>query len=139
GIGGSGSNTIDKLIEAGVHGVTFAALNTDLQALQRARAPIKVQLGPKLTCGLGAGANADVGRAAALESTEKIIEILDGADMVFITTGLGGGTGTGAAPVVAELAQELNALTIAAVATPFAFEGKHRMQEARKGSRLLYE
>lgn len=139
GIGGSGSNTVDKLIEAGVQGVTFAAFNTDLQALQRARAPIKVQLGPKLTCGLGAGAKADIGRAAALESTEKIIEILEGADMVFITTGLGGGTGTGAAPVVAGLAQELSALTLAAVATPFAFEGRHRMQEAREGSRLLYE
>ena len=139
GIGSSGSNTVDKLIESGVHDVTFAAINTDLQALQQARAPIKVQLAPKLTCGRGTGGDFELGRTAALESTDKLIEVLQGADMVFITTGLGGGTGTGAVPIVANLARDLGALAVAAVTTPFAFEGNRRADQAKYGLRLLCE
>src|SRR5436305_8391711 len=107
GIGGGGGNAVNRMIEAGIDGIEFLVANTDLQALKRSRAPIKIQLGGKLTKGLGAGANPEVGRNAALEDTEKIIEALEGADMVFVTTGLGGGTGTGAAPIVASLATEL--------------------------------
>jgi cell division protein FtsZ len=121
------------MIAAGLGGVDFLVANTDMQALKQSRAPVKIQIGAKLTKGLGAGANPEVGREAALEDTEKIIEALDGADMVFVTTGLGGGTGTGAAPVVASLAAELSALTVAVVTKPFAFEGKKRLMQAEKG------
>ena len=137
GIGSSGSNTVDKMIEAGIQGVTFATLNTDLQALRRSYAPTKVQLGAKITFGLGGGSDPEVGRVAAFENTEEIAEVLEGADMVFITTGMGGGTGTGAAPVVASLAKELGALTVAVVTTPFLFEGQRRMRQAELGLRLL--
>ena len=120
------------MIRAKVEGVEFIAANTDLQALKLSHAPVKLQLGAKLTKGLGAGANPEIGRKAALEDTEKIIEALESSDMVFITTGLGGGTGSGAAPVVASLASELGALTVAVVTKPFAFEGKRRMLQAEQ-------
>jgi cell division protein FtsZ len=139
GVGGGGGNAVNRMIEAGIEGIDFLVANTDLQALKRSRAPIKIQLGGKLTKGLGAGANPDVGRNAALEDTEKIIEALEGADMVFVTTGLGGGTGTGAAPIIASLATELNALTVAVVTKPFHFEGKRRMEQAEEGLRELRE
>src|SRR4051812_17919598 len=121
GVGGGGGNAVNRMIEAGIEGIEFLVANTDLQALKRSRAPIKIQLGGKLTKGLGAGSNPILGREAALEDTEKIIEALEGADMVFVTTGLGGGTGTGAAPIIASLATELNALTVAVVTKPFHF------------------
>ena len=130
GVGGGGTNAVNRMIKAKVEGIEFIAANTDLQALQLCQAPVKLQLGAKLTKGLGAGANPEVGRKAALEDTDKILEALDGADMVFVTSGLGGGTGSGAAPVVANLASELGALTVAVVTKPFAFEGKRRMQQA---------
>jgi cell division protein FtsZ len=130
GVGGGGSNAVNRMIRAKLEGVEFIAANTDLQALKLSQAPVKLQIGAKLTKGLGAGANPDVGRKAALEDTEKIIEVLEGSDMIFITTGLGGGTGSGAAPVVASLASELGALTVAVVTKPFAFEGKRRMLQA---------
>ena len=139
GIGGGGGNAVNRMIEAGIEGIEFLVANTDLQALKRSRAPIKIQLGGKLTKGLGAGADPHIGRNAALEDTEKIIEVLEGADMVFVTTGLGGGTGTGAAPIIASLATELNALTVAVVTKPFHFEGKRRMQQADLGLRELRE
>ncbi len=139
GVGGGGGNAVNRMIEAGIEGIEFLVANTDLQALKRSRAPIKIQLGGKLTKGLGAGANPDIGRNAALEDTEKIIEALEGADMVFVTTGLGGGTGTGAAPIIASLATELNALTVAVVTKPFHFEGKRRMTQAEVGLRELRE
>jgi cell division protein FtsZ len=132
GVGGGGSNAVNRMIRAKVEGVEFIAANTDLQALKLSQAPVKLQLGAKLTKGLGAGANPEVGRKAALEDTEKILEALDGSDMVFVTSGLGGGTGSGAAPVVANLATELGALTVAVVTKPFAFEGKRRMQQAEQ-------
>ncbi|MER3426898.1 MAG: cell division protein FtsZ [Pyrinomonas sp.] len=137
GVGGGGSNAVNRMIEAGIEGIEFLVANTDLQALKRSRAPIKIQLGSKLTKGLGAGANPEIGRNAALEDTEKIIEVLEGADMVFVTAGLGGGTGTGAAPIIASLATELNALTVAVVTKPFHFEGKRRMQQAEQGLQEL--
>ena len=139
GIGGGGSNAVNRMIEAGIEGIEFLVANTDLQALKRSRAPIKIQLGSRLTKGLGAGANPNVGREAALEDTDKIIEVLEGADMVFVTTGLGGGTGTGAAPIIASLATELDALTVAVVTKPFHFEGRRRMQQADQGLRELRE
>ena len=139
GIGGGGSNAVNRMIEAGIEGIEFLVANTDLQALKRSRAPIKIQLGSRLTKGLGAGADPNVGREAALEDTDKIIEVLEGADMVFVTTGLGGGTGTGAAPIVASLATELDALTVAVVTKPFHFEGRRRMQQADQGLRELRE
>ncbi|HEY2961048.1 MAG TPA: cell division protein FtsZ [Pyrinomonadaceae bacterium] len=139
GIGGGGSNAVNRMIEAGIEGIEFLVANTDLQALKRSRAPIKIQLGSRLTKGLGAGADPNVGREAALEDTDKIIEVLEGADMVFVTTGLGGGTGTGAAPIVASLATELDALTVAVVTKPFHFEGRRRMQQADHGLRELRE
>jgi cell division protein FtsZ len=139
GIGGGGSNAVNRMIEAGIEGIEFLVANTDLQALKRSRAPIKIQLGSRLTKGLGAGADPGVGREAALEDTDKIIEVLEGADMVFVTTGLGGGTGTGAAPIVASLATELDALTVAVVTKPFHFEGRRRMQQADQGLRELRE
>jgi len=139
GSGGGGSNAVNRMIEAGIEGIEFLVANTDLQALKRSRAPIKIQLGSRLTKGLGAGADPNVGREAALEDTDKIIEVLEGADMVFVTTGLGGGTGTGAAPIVASLATELDALTVAVVTKPFQFEGRRRMQQADQGLRELRE
>src|SRR5438270_6141639 len=139
GVGGGGGNAVNRMIDAGVEGVEFVTANTDLQALQMSRAPIKIQLGVKLTNGLGAGANPDVGRRAALEDSDKTIEALEGADMVFVTAGLGGGTGTGAAPVIASLASEMGALTVAVVTRPFAFEGKRRMMQAERGMQELLE
>jgi cell division protein FtsZ len=133
GVGGGGGNAVNRMICAGVEGVEFAVANTDLQALQMSRAPIKIQLGTKLTNGLGAGANPEIGRRGALEDSEKIIEVLEGADMVFVTAGLGGGTGTGAAPIIASLASEMGALTVAVVTKPFAFEGKRRLSQAERG------
>src|ERR1700684_3713442 len=130
GVGGGGSNAVNRMIRAKVEGVEFIAANTDLQALKLSQAPVKLQLGAKLTKGLGAGANPEVGRKAALEDTEKILEALDGADMPFATAALGAGTGSGAAPVVANLASELGALTVAVATKPFAFEGKRRMEQA---------
>jgi len=132
GVGGGGCNAVNRMIRAKVEGVEFIAANTDLQALKLSQAPVKLQLGAKLTKGLGAGANPEVGRKAALEDTDKIIEALEGADMIFITSGLGGGTGSGAAPVVASLASELGALTVAVVTKPFAFEGKRRMLQSEQ-------
>lgn len=132
GIGGGGCNAVNRMIEAGIEGVEFISANTDLQALRQSFAPVKLQLGAKLTKGLGAGANPEVGRQAALEDTEKIIELLEGADMVFVTAGLGGGTGGGSAPIVASLSAELGALTVAVVTKPFHFEGKKRMYQAEQ-------
>ncbi len=139
GIGGGGGNAVNRMIEAGLDGIEFLVANTDLQALKRSKAPIKIQLGGRLTKGLGAGADPIVGREAALEDTDKIIEVLEGADMVFVTTGLGGGTGTGGAPIIASLATELNSLTVAVVTKPFHFEGRRRMQQAEHGLRELRE
>jgi cell division protein FtsZ len=133
GVGGGGSNAVNRMVQAGLEGVEFIVVNTDLQALKLNAAPNKIQIGGKLTKGLGAGADPNVGRQAALEDTDKLIEALDGADMVFVTTGLGGGTGTGAAPVIASLASELGALTIAVVTKPFRFEGKKRQAQAERG------
>src|ERR1700691_2326343 len=129
GVGGGGGNAVNRMISARGEGVGFIGANTDRQSLQLSQAPVKLQLGTKLTSGLGAGANPDVGRRAALEDSEKILDALEGADMVFVTAGLGGGTGTGAAPVIASLASEMGALTVAVVTRPFAFEGKRRMQQ----------
>jgi cell division protein FtsZ len=139
GVGGGGGNAVNRMIDAGVEGIEFVVANTDLQALRMSRAPVKLQLGVKLTNGLGAGANPEVGRKAALEDSDKIIEALEGADMVFVTTGLGGGTGTGAAPIIASLACEMGALTVAVVTKPFAFEGKRRMAQAERGIAELME
>jgi cell division protein FtsZ len=139
GVGGGGGNAVNRMIDAGMEGIEFVVANTDLQALRMSRAPMKIQLGVKLTNGLGAGANPEVGRKAALEDSDKIIEALEGADMVFVTTGLGGGTGTGAAPIIASLASEMGALTVAVVTKPFAFEGKRRMQQAERGVSELME
>jgi cell division protein FtsZ len=139
GVGGGGGNAVNRMIAARVEGVEFIAANTDVQALQLSAAPVKLQLGIKLTSGLGAGSNPDVGRRAALEDSEKIIEALEGADMVFVTAGLGGGTGTGAAPVIASLASEMGALTVAVVTRPFGFEGKRRMAQAERGMQELLE
>src|SRR3989440_510222 len=133
GVGGGGGNAVNRMIEAGMDGIEFIVANTDLQALKMSRASVKIQLGVKLTNGLGAGANPEVGRRGALEDAEKIIEALEGADMVFITAGLGGGTGTGAAPIIASLASEMGALTVGVVTKPFAFEGRRRMQQAERG------
>ncbi len=133
GVGGGGSNAVNRMVQAGLEGVEFIVANTDVQALKLNAAPHKLQIGAKLTKGLGAGADPNVGRQAALEDTEKLIEALDGADMVFVTTGLGGGTGTGAAPVIASLASELGALTIAVVTKPFKFEGRKRQLQAERG------
>jgi cell division protein FtsZ len=139
GVGGGGNNAVNRMIAAGVEGVEFIAANTDAQALETSQAPVKLQLGVKLTSGLGAGANPDIGRRAALEDSDKIIEALEGADMVFVTAGLGGGTGTGAAPVIASLASEMGALTVAVVTRPFAFEGKRRLKQAERGLQELLE
>jgi cell division protein FtsZ len=137
GLGGGGSNAVSRMMAAQFTGVEFIVANTDLQALRASPAPIKIQLGAKLTQGLGAGSNPDIGRDAALEDPEQITRLLQGADMVFITAGLGGGTGTGAAPVVASLAKDLGILTVAVVTKPFQFEGKKRMQQAEAGLQAL--
>jgi cell division protein FtsZ len=139
GVGGGGNNAVNRMIAAHVEGVEFIAANTDAQALETSNAPVKLQLGVKLTSGLGAGANPDIGRRAALEDSDKIIEALEGADMVFVTAGLGGGTGTGAAPVIASLASEMGALTVGVVTRPFAFEGKRRSRQAERGLQELLE
>ncbi len=133
GVGGAGNNAINRFIESGVKGVEFIVVNTDLQVLNSSKAPIKLQIGEKLTDGLGAGAKPEVGREAALESKDAIKDMLTGADMVFITCGMGGGTGTGAAPVIAEIAQDLGALVVAIVTKPFSFEGKRRTEQALAG------
>jgi cell division protein FtsZ len=139
GVGGGGSNAVNRMVQVGLDGVEFIVANTDAQALQGNAAPIKIQIGGKLTKGLGAGADPNVGREAALEDTDSLIQALTGADMVFVTTGLGGGTGTGAAPVIASLAGELGALTIAVVTKPFKFEGKKRLAQAELGLAALRE
>src|SRR4026208_158070 len=133
GVGGGGSNAVNRMVEVGLGGVEFIVANTDLQALDHNRAGVKLQIGHKLTKGLGAGADPNIGRQAALEDTDNIIQTLSGADMIFVTTGLGGGTGTGAAPVIASLASELGALTIAVVTKPFKFEGRKRQLQAERG------
>ena len=137
GVGGGGTNAVNRMIAAQVEGVEFIVANTDLQALKMSDAPIKLQIGAKLTNGLGAGADPKIGKQAALEDTEKIIDALEGADMVFVTAGLGGGTGTGSAPVIADLAAQLGALTVAIVTKPFLFEGKKRALQADQGSNDL--
>lgn len=137
GVGGGGSNAVNRMVKAGLTGVEFIVANTDQQALANSVAPVKIQLGRLLTKGLGAGADPNVGRDAALEDTDKILEALAGADMVFVTTGLGGGTGTGAAPVIASLANQIGALTIAVVTKPFKFEGRKRQQQAERGLKEL--
>jgi cell division protein FtsZ len=137
GVGGGGGNAVNRMIQAGIKGIEFLVANTDVQAMRAALAPAKIQIGAKLTKGLGAGANPEVGKQAALEDTDRILEALSGADMIFITTGMGGGTGTGAAPIIASLAAELGALTVAVVTKPFGFEGKRRRVQAEQGIRAL--
>src|ERR1044071_5895923 len=139
GVGGCGGNAVDHMIAQGVQGVEFVVANTDAQALKRNQAKIQLQLGTTVTKGLGAGANPEVGRQAAMEDRERIAEVLRGADMVFIAAGMGGGTGTGGAPVVAEVARELGILTVAVVTKPFPFEGRKRMAIADAGIKELGE
>ena len=133
GVGGGGNNAVNRMIESGVQGVEFIVANTDLQVLNQSKAENRIQIGSKLTNGLGAGANPDIGKEAALESKAEIEKALDGADMVFVTCGMGGGTGTGAAPVIADIAQQLGALTVGIVTKPFSFEGRKRMIHAQEG------
>ena len=133
GVGGGGNNAVNRMIESGVKGVDFIVANTDLQVLNNSKAPVKIQIGAELTNGLGAGANPQIGKDAALESKADIEQALEGADMVFVTCGMGGGTGTGAAPVIASIAQEMGALTVGIVTKPFSFEGKKRMEHALSG------
>ena len=133
GCGGGGNNAVNRMIETGVKGVEFIVANTDLQVLNNSKAPVKIQIGKDLTNGLGAGANPNIGREAALESKQELEDAIKGADMVFVTCGMGGGTGTGAAPVIASIAQELGALTVGIVTKPFSFEGKKRMEQAIAG------
>ncbi|UNC92870.1 cell division protein FtsZ [Candidatus Contubernalis alkaliaceticus] len=139
GVGGGGSNAVKRMIEANLKGVDFIAVNTDAQALHLAKANLKLQIGEKLTKGLGAGANPEIGRQAAEESREQIEEILKGSDMVFVTAGMGGGTGTGAASIIAEVAKELGALTVGVVTKPFSFEGRKRRSQAEEGIEVLKE
>ncbi|RKQ88491.1 cell division protein FtsZ [Brockia lithotrophica] len=139
GVGGGGSNAVNRMIESGLSGVEFIAVNTDAQALSLSKADVKLQIGEKLTRGLGAGANPEIGKKAAEESREAIEAVLRDADMVFVTAGMGGGTGTGAAPVIAQVAKELGALTVAVVTKPFRFEGKRRMLQAEAGIANLKE
>jgi len=139
GVGGGGCNSVNRMISAGLTGVEFIAANTDAQALANSLAPIKLQLGSELTRGLGAGANPEIGRNAALEADKKIFDLLEGADMVFITSGMGGGTGTGATPIIAQMAQDVGALTVAVVTKPFSFEGSRRRRVAEEGIGLLAE
>jgi len=133
GVGGGGNNAVNRMITAGLKGVDFVAVNTDAQAINLSRAAQKVQIGSKLTKGLGAGANPEIGLKAAEESRDELMNVLKGADMVFVTAGMGGGTGTGAAPIVAEIAKELGALTVGVVTRPFSFEGRKRAMQAEKG------
>lgn len=137
GVGGGGNNAVNRMVESGVRGIDFVALNTDRQALYSSKAEIKLQIGEKLTRGLGAGANPDIGAKAAEENRNEIMESLKGADMIFITAGMGGGTGTGAAPVVAEIAKELGILTVGVVTKPFTFEGPKRLKHAELGIEAL--
>lgn len=139
GVGGGGNNAVNRMITSGLKGVEFVAINTDAQALVHALAQQRIQIGEKLTKGLGAGANPEIGEKAAQESREEIIKALRGADMVFVTAGMGGGTGTGAAPVVAECAKEVGALTVGVVTKPFAFEGRRRQSQAERGTAKLKE
>jgi cell division protein FtsZ len=139
GVGGGGSNAVNRMIEAKIQGVEFIAINTDAQALNRSNADIRLRIGDVLTKGLGAGANPEIGQRAALESKEELAGILQGADMVFITAGMGGGTGTGAAPVIAQIAKESGALTVGVVTKPFVFEGRVRLNQAEKGVGVLKE
>ena len=139
GVGGGGNNAVNRMIESGLQGVQFISVNTEDQVLEVSKADVKIQIGEKLTRGLGAGANPSIGEQAALESKEEIIKALQGADMVFVTAGMGGGTGTGAAPIVAECAKEMGALTVAVVTKPFSFEGKRRKEQAEKGADYLIE
>lgn len=139
GVGGGGSNAVNRMIEGGVQGVEFIAVNTDAQALNRSKAPTRVQIGEKLTRGLGAGAKPEIGKKAAEESREQIENVLKGADMVFVTAGMGGGTGTGAAPEIAAIARELGSLTVGVVTRPFTFEGKKRSTQADQGVAALKE
>ncbi len=133
GVGGGGSNAVNRMIEAGLKGVDFIAVNTDGQALELSKARTKLQIGSKLAKGLGSGGNPEIGRQAAEESSEEIQNVLEGADMIFITAGMGGGTGTGGAPAIAEVAKKLNALTVGVVTRPFSFEGRRRLQQAEQG------
>ena len=137
GVGGAGCNAVNTMIEAGLSRVEFVVANTDLQALARSQAPYKIQLGPERTRGLGAGAKPDVGKESALESEHQIREALEGADMVFVTAGMGGGTGTGGAPVAAKIAKELGILTVGVVTKPFQYEGNRRASFAEEGIREL--
>lgn len=137
GVGGGGNNAVNRMISSGLKGVEFISVNTDAQALQLAQTTIKIQIGTKLTKGLGAGANPEIGQKAAEESRDDIIKCLKGADMVFVTAGMGGGTGTGAAPIVAEVAKEMGALTVGVVTKPFTFEGRKRMTHAESGIQNL--
>ena len=139
GVGGSGGNAINTMISGGLEGVEFIAANTDAQALDRSLAPVKIQLGPQLTRGLGAGGNPDVGRKAALEDVQRLSECLSGSDMVFITAGMGGGTGTGAAPIISQVAQDQGALTVGVVTKPFLFEGRKRSKNAERGVQELID
>ena len=139
GCGGCGGNAVNTMVEAGITGVKFIALNTDLQQLSVSKAEYKLQIGKKLTNGLGAGMHPEVGEAAAKEEEEAIKQLLQGSDMVFITAGMGGGTGTGSAPIVAKIAHDLGILTVAVVTTPFSFEGPIRMQLAEEGIKKLVD
>lgn len=139
GVGGGGNNAVNRMIDAGVQGVEFIAVNTDAQALNRSKAPVRLQIGEKLTRGLGAGAKPEIGKKAAEESREALEQSLKGADMVFVTAGMGGGTGTGAAPEVAQIASELGALTVGVVTKPFSFEGRKRLTQAEQGVSSLKE
>lgn len=139
GVGGGGCNAINRMISEGVTGVDFIAVNTDNQALLLSNAPVRVRIGDKLTRGLGAGGNPEQGEKAAAESTEELYEVLNGSDMVFVTAGMGGGTGTGAAPIIAKAAREMGALTIGVVTRPFLFEGSHRTNSADQGIERLKE
>ncbi len=139
GVGGGGGNAVNRMVRMGIQGVEFIAANTDLQALRQSKAGVKIQLGSKITKGLGAGSNPEIGRQAALEDTEQIMDHLEGSDMVFVTAGLGGGTGTGGAPLVADLARQLGALAVAVVTTPFVFEGRRRTLQAQRGLEELKE
>ena len=137
GVGGAGNNAVNRMIETGIKGVDFIAVNTDRQALQQSKANTKIQIGEKITKGLGAGANPDIGAQSAEENKSEVSEILRGADMVFVTAGMGGGTGTGAAPIVASIAKEMGILTIGVVTKPFTFEGKKRLSQAERGIESL--
>src|SRR5438046_6341951 len=137
GVGGGGTNAVNRMVDVGLAGVEFIAVNTDAQALLMAEADVKIQVGAETTRGLGAGANPEIGLAAAQESRDELKEALKGADMIFITAGEGGGTGTGGAPIVAELGQEIGALTVGVVTRPFAFEGRQRADQADQGTETV--